>query len=67
MSGGSFYSQNSLTLHFGLGKADVIDQLRIKWPSGLIQTWKRVAANQKVVATEGVSELREVKRQRSSP
>jgi len=60
-SGGGFYSQNSLIQHFGLGKATVVDELKIRWPSGIVQTWKGVAANQKVVATEGAPGLREVK------
>jgi hypothetical protein len=61
MSGGSFYSQNSLVLHFGLGKADVVDQLEIRWPSGASQSWKKVAINRKVVATEGSQDLTEIK------
>jgi hypothetical protein len=61
MSGGSFYSQNSLVLHFGLGKADLVDELQIRWPSGILQSWKKVAVNQKVVATEDSSQLREIK------
>src|SRR5262249_26832086 len=32
MSGGSFYSQNSLVLHFGLGKSALVDRLQIRWP-----------------------------------
>jgi hypothetical protein len=57
MSGGSFYSQNSFTLHFGLGSAAAVDDLEIRWPSGKVQHWKNVAANQKVVATEGTATL----------
>lgn len=53
MSGGSYYSQNSLVLHFGLGDARVVDRLEIRWPSGLIGNWKAVGVNQKVIATEG--------------
>jgi len=53
MSGGSYYSQNSLVLHFGLGDARVVDRLEIRWPSGLIGNWKAVSVNQKVIATEG--------------
>ncbi len=66
MSGGSFYSQNSLTLHFGLGKADVVDQLEIRWPSGAVQTWKKIAVNQKVVATEGSPKMIEIKPNQAS-
>jgi hypothetical protein len=61
MSGGSFYSQNSLTLHFGLGNADKVDQLQIRWPSGAIQQWKDLAVDEKVVATEGSADLRKIK------
>ncbi|HLK17711.1 MAG TPA: CRTAC1 family protein [Bryobacteraceae bacterium] len=57
MSGGSYYSQNSLVTHFGLGSASTVDQLEIRWPSGLVQSWSNVAANQKVTATEGAKEL----------
>jgi hypothetical protein len=61
MSGGSFYSQNSMVLHFGLGKAAAVDQIEIRWPSGAVQTWKKVAVNQKIVATEGSPDLKEIK------
>jgi hypothetical protein len=64
MSGGSYYSQNSLVLHFGLGKSAVVDRLQIRWPSGSVQTWERVGVNQKVIATEGSGQLQEVKQQR---
>ncbi len=37
MSGGSYYSQNSLTLHFGLGEATEIRGMEIRWPSGVVQ------------------------------
>ncbi len=61
MSGGSFYSQNSLVVHFGLGKADLVDQIQIRWPSGTLQSWRNIAVNQKVIATEGLQELQRVK------
>ena len=61
MSGGSYYSQNSLVQHFGLGKIVTIDRLEIRWPSGLVQTWKNIAVNQKVIATEGSEEFQTVK------
>ena len=61
MSGGSFYSQNSLVLHFGLGNADVVNQVQIQWPSGIVQTWKNVGVNQKVIATEDSPELRAIR------
>ena len=37
MSGGSYYSQNSFTLHFGLGRAVKADEVEVHWPSGIVQ------------------------------
>jgi enediyne biosynthesis protein E4 len=53
MSGGSYYSQNDLSLHFGLGSAAQADRIEVRWPSGLVQEWKNVKANQKLRLTEG--------------
>ncbi len=33
-----YLSQNDARLHFGLGKATVIDRIEIRWPSGVVQT-----------------------------
>ncbi|MCC7155080.1 MAG: CRTAC1 family protein [Bryobacterales bacterium] len=39
VSGGSgFSSQNQRRLHFGLGRAESIDRVEIRWPSGMRQT-----------------------------
>jgi len=46
MSGGSYYSQNSLTLHFGLGQCTEAQNIEIHWPSGIVQSTGRVAADQ---------------------
>jgi hypothetical protein len=43
-----------------LGKAAVVDELQIRWPSGSMQSWKKVAVNKKVIATEGSQELQTV-------
>jgi hypothetical protein len=51
--GSSFYSQNDLALFFGLGKADTLDRIEVRWPSGAIGKWKHVTANRKIVLTEG--------------
>jgi hypothetical protein len=52
MSGGSFYSQNSLTQHFGLGECALADSLEIRWPSGTVQEIGRTAADQTLKITE---------------
>jgi hypothetical protein len=38
--------------HFGIGEADVVDSLIIKWPSGHVDTYLNVEANQFYRATE---------------
>ncbi len=48
----SRYSQNSTTAHFGLGGANVVDTLAVKWPSGVVQTLTNVAAGQTSTLTE---------------
>jgi hypothetical protein len=53
MSGGSFYSQNDMTLYFGLGQASSVERLEVRWPSGAMQEWKNVPVNQKLLLTEG--------------
>ena len=61
MSGGSYYSNNSLVSHFGLGSASTVDTLEIRWPSGLVQKWSALAVNQKVIVTEGADELKRIR------
>ena len=52
-SGGGYFSQNDLRVHFGLGKAEKVDLLEIRWPSGQIDTIKNVTANQLIYVKEG--------------
>ncbi len=52
ISGGSYYSQNSFTLHFGLGTATVVDGIDIHWPSGIVQHIGRTQADQTVHIVE---------------
>ena len=46
--GGGYNSQNTLRVHFGLGVATVIDTLRIRWPSGIVQDSLSIPANQTI-------------------
>jgi len=60
-SGGGYFSQNDLRVHFGLGKAEKVDLLEIRWPSGQIDTIKNVTANQLIYVKEGEGITRTVK------
>jgi hypothetical protein len=60
-SGGSYISQNDLRVHFGLGKAEKVDLLEIRWPSGQIDTLKDVKPNQLIYVKEGEGIVRAVR------
>ena len=50
LSGGCNYlSQSELTVHFGLGPATQIDELRVEWANGQVTTLADVPANQTLV------------------
>ncbi len=52
-SGGGYFSQNDLRIHFGLGKAEKVDTLEIRWPSGQVDTLKDIKVNQLIYVKEG--------------
>ena len=51
-SGGSYLSQNDLRIHFGLGNANKVDRLEIRWPSGRTEVLSDLAANHFYVVKE---------------
>ena len=52
-SGSSYLCQNDMRLHFGLGNAEMIDEVMVRWPSGLVEQFKNVKGDQFLRATEG--------------
>jgi hypothetical protein len=52
-SGGSYYSQNDLRVHFGVGKNQTIKVIEIRWPSGQTDTLNDVAVNRIINVKEG--------------
>ena len=52
-SGGSYLSQNDLRVHFGLGAAQKIDSVEIRWPSGKIENLPGMAVDQFYAVLEG--------------
>jgi hypothetical protein len=57
-SGGSYYSQNDLRLHFGLDQAKSVDLVEIRWPSGQLDSLKGLQVNQLYTVEEGGKILR---------
>lgn len=56
-SGGSYISQNDLRVHFGLGSAEKVDVLEIRWPSGHLDVLKDLPVNRIITVKEGVGVL----------
>ena len=52
-SGGSYFSQNDLRMHFGLDQATKVDLVEVKWLSGQVDQFKDLAVNQLHVLQEG--------------
>jgi hypothetical protein len=52
-SGSSYISQNDLRVHFGIGKANKVELLEIRWPSGQVDTLKDLKPNQLIYVKEG--------------
>lgn len=52
-AGMGYASQNSFTLHFGLGEAMFIDRLSIRWPNGEVEAYEGLAVDQHYFITEG--------------
>jgi hypothetical protein len=53
LSQASYYSHDDLRLHFGLGAAAKADAIEVRWPSGLVETWKDVPGRRVVTLREG--------------
>lgn len=47
--GSNFLSQSELSAHFGLGSAEFVDELRVRWPDGRTDVWHDVAADRTLV------------------
>ncbi|MCK5842169.1 MAG: VCBS repeat-containing protein [Candidatus Sabulitectum sp.] len=51
--GEGYHDYHSLPIEFGLYDATAIQTLEINWPSGLVETYSNIAANQYIYAVEG--------------
>jgi hypothetical protein len=52
-SGGSYYSQSDLRIHFGLDQAIKAETIEIAWPSGTKDVLHDLSANHLYVIEEG--------------
>jgi enediyne biosynthesis protein E4 len=52
-SGGSYYSQNDMRMHFGLEQATKVDSVELRWLSGQVDQLKDLEVNRLYVIQEG--------------
>lgn len=52
-SGGSYFSQNDMRMHFGLDQATKVDMVEIRWLSGQVDQLKDLDVNKLYVIQEG--------------
>lgn len=52
-AGSGFIGRSSPILHFGLGDAESVESLEIRWPSGAVEVRDGVSANQRIRLVEG--------------
>lgn len=56
--GMSYLAAQDPRLYFGLGEANQVDWIEITWPSGLVQRFENLPADQIIIIEEGKSTLR---------
>ena len=68
-TGSSYLSQSELPLTFGLGRATFADEVRVTWPSGVVDVITRLAGNRAVTVREkaGVVDNQALVRNPSGP
>lgn len=64
-TGGSYLSQSEKTIVFGLGGHKALTWVEVAWPSGLIERFDSLGANQHVLLVEGSGQLSPVSQSRS--
>jgi tetratricopeptide (TPR) repeat protein len=56
LGGGSYLSASEPRLHFGLGTADRVDSVEVRWPSGRVDHFSRLAADAVYLLREASAE-----------
>ena len=60
-SGSGYLSQSDMRLNFGLGAIATVDSVEIRWPSGIIETFRDIKSNQFIAIVEGDKKFSVVK------
>ncbi len=52
-SGSSYDSNNDMRVHFGLGSANKLDSVQVRWPSGLVEEFENLVVDKIHLLKEG--------------
>jgi tetratricopeptide (TPR) repeat protein/peroxiredoxin len=58
-AGEGFLAQSSKWIHFGLGEADVIDQVTVRWPGGEVEQFSDVAVDHRYQLVQGSGKVQD--------
>ncbi|GIX05853.1 MAG: RNA-binding protein [Candidatus Poribacteria bacterium] len=58
-SGSSYLSQSDLRVHFGLGEAERVDRLQVRWNARHLQQYENLPADRLLILEEGSPEVRD--------
>jgi len=58
IAGRSYQSHFGTRLHFGLGTAEKVEKIEVRWPGGAVETFSRAEAGHLLVLKEGSGEKR---------
>lgn len=61
-TGSSYLSSSETVATFGLGEKSVVDSLRVEWPSGQVDNFVNITANQEIRIVEGSGKARKEQR-----
>ena len=53
-SGDGFRYMSTITAHFGLGQDETVQEVHIRWPSGIVNVWNDIPANGTVTFVEEI-------------
>ena len=67
LSGSSYLSQSDTRLHFGLGPAHSLDEVRVRWPDGTTQTFHDLPADRFYRLREGATPVEDTRIARTKP
>ncbi|HEU5402867.1 MAG TPA: CRTAC1 family protein, partial [Terriglobales bacterium] len=66
-SGSSYISQNDLRVHFGLGAAEKVDGVSVRWPTGKSESYPEMKVDSINVLKEGSGEPPAATKEKASP